>query len=121
MSRRRVVLGVIAFIVAMTGAVVRPWEDRSGKEILATDQPAVVGSGGALQPSTTTVTATTIVVVNGVPFPVPIPSLPPGVSIDPPPEGGVVNIHCRVESINGPAQFPQDPWCGRYNTTTTRP
>ncbi len=113
-------LGVVAFVVAMTGAFVRPFEDRSGKEVLATDERAVVGRGDVPQPTTTTVTATTIVVIDGVPFPVPIPSLPPGVSIEPPPAGGVVNIHCRVESINGPARFPQDPWCDRYNTTTTR-
>jgi hypothetical protein len=98
MSRRRVVLGVIAFIVAMTGAFLRPFEDRSADEVMATDQA-----------TSTTLTPPTFIL--------PMPSVPPDAST--PSVGGVFNIHCRPD-INGPAQSPPQRDCPSL-TTTSRP
>ncbi len=89
----------------------------------ATGRQAVVGSGGHVQATTTSTppTATTIIVVDGVPFHVPVPPLPPGVTLEPGPERGIQNIHVLVDGPLSPeAQAAVDSMLGR-TTTTTRP
>jgi len=114
----------MAFAVAMVVAFVRPGEE----------PPTQVVSAAATTTTTvptTTPVPTTIVMVNGIAFPISIPPLPPGASIEPQPGDGVVNIHCRLESINGrPASelYPgqglsppvtQDRRCAKYADNLT--
>ena len=124
MTRGRLILGAMAFAVAMVVAVLRPGEERPTQVVSA------AATTSTTTVPTTTPVPTTIVMVNGVPFPIPIPPLPPGVSIEPQPGDGVLNIHCRLESINGrPASelYPgqglsppvtQDPRCAKYDNLT---
>jgi hypothetical protein len=81
----------IALCVALGFALFAMFE--SDDAVQVSSQPVTTSTT-----STTTPTSTTIVIVDGVPFAIPIPPLPPGITLGDGP-GSVTNVHRRVGSI----------------------